>query len=109
MTPRQIISRLVLAALLLGSLGACTVLPAYPANYRAAPVYVETYPAYRPAYSGAYYQYERPYYGNRGDYHYREAPPYQEFRRSGTPFDDAARAHRELRRSLGLPRLPGMP
>lgn len=108
MKPRQIIIRLALAAALLGSLAACTVVPAYPAGYRAAPVYVETYPVYRPAYSGVYYQYERPYYGH-SDFHYREAPRYQEPRRSNTPFDDAARAHRDIRRSLGLPRLPGMP
>ena len=39
--------RLGLATVLLGSLGACTVVPAYPAGYyRAPPAYVETYPAY---------------------------------------------------------------
>jgi hypothetical protein len=96
-------SRFALAAVLLGSLGACTVVPAYPAGYRATPVYVETYPAYRAGYSGSYYQHDRPYYGDRGEHHY------QEQRRSNSPFDEAARAHRDVRRSLGLPRLPGMP
>lgn len=109
MNLRPSFSRLALAAVLLGSLGACTVVPAYPAGYRAAPVYVETYPAYRSGYPGTYYQYDRPYYGNRGDHYYREAPRYQEQRRPNSPLDDAARAHRDVRRSLGLPRLPGMP
>ena len=103
MTLRSRFSRLALAATLLGSLGACTVVPAYQAGYRATPVYVETYPAYRSSYPGTYYQYERPYYGDRGNYRY------QEQRRSNSPFDDVARAHRDVRRSLGLPRLPGMP
>lgn len=109
MTLRQTLSRLSLAAALLGSLGACAVVPAYPAGYRAAPVYVETYPVYRPGYPGTYYQYDRPYYDNRDGRSYRDEHRYQDQRRSGSPFDDAARVHRDIRRSLGLPRLPGLP
>ncbi len=39
MTTRQRFTRLIAAALMLASLGACTIVPAYPS-------YVETYPAY---------------------------------------------------------------
>lgn len=49
MNLKQRFLRLGLAAVLLGSLGACTVVPAYPSSgyYRApAPAYVETYPTY---------------------------------------------------------------
>lgn len=106
MTLASTLSRLTLAAALLASLGACTVVPAYPtaypAGYRAAPVYVETYPAYRPAPPVVYYGYERGYRDDRRDY-------YRDDRRRSSPLEDAARVHRDIRRSLGLPRLPGMP
>lgn len=49
-------ARLCLAAALLGSLGACTIAPAYPPGYRAPPVVVETYPAYRYGYPYPAYQ-----------------------------------------------------
>jgi len=100
MKPLRIITRLTLAVALLGSLGACTVAPAYPVGYRAAPVYVESYPAYRSA-PPVYYGYDRGYY--------RDNHRYEERRPQRSPFEDAARAHRDVRRSLGLPRLPGMP
>lgn len=57
------ISRLLLASALVGSLGACTVTPAYPVAYRSSSVYVETYPTYYrgPAvYSGYAYGGYRP-------------------------------------------------
>ena len=98
------IARLSLAVALLASLGACTVAPVYPVGYRQAPVYVETYPSYRYGpYPNTYYEYDRRYYGGRDDRYYQEP------RRGNSAFDDAARLHRDVRRSLGLPRLPGMP
>lgn len=102
MPRRQKFVRLGLAAALLGSLAACTVVPVQPVGYRAAPVYVDTYPTYRYTYPGTYYEYDRRY-DDRGGRYYREE------RRIESPFDSAARAHREIRQSLGLPRLPGMP
>lgn len=102
------LTRLGLAVVLLASLGACTVVPAYPAGYRAAPVYVESYPAYRPAPPVVYYGYERGYRDDRGRDYYREDRRYDE-RRYSSPLEEAARVHRDVRRSLGLPRLPGMP
>ena len=107
MTLTRTLTRLTLAAALLASLGACTVVPAYPAGYRAPPVYVETYPAYRPAPPTVYYGYERGYRDDRRDY-YRDDRRYDD-RRHSSPLEDAARVHRDIRRSLGLPRLPGMP
>lgn len=98
------IARLSLAVALLASLGACTVAPVYPVGYRQAPVYVETYPTYRYGPSpNVYYEYDRRHYGGRDDRYYQEP------RRGNSAFDDAARLHRDVRRSLGLPRLPGMP
>jgi len=94
--------RLTLAAALLASLGACTVVPAYPVGYRAAPVYVESYPAYR----SGYYRYDRPRYDDR---YYRDEGRYQQPRRMESPLESAIEVHRDIRRSLGLPRLPGMP
>ena len=102
MKPKQAFLRLSLAALLVAGLGACTVVPAYPPGaYRAPPpAYVETYPAY--GYSGGvYYGYERGY-----DRH----PAYRhEGRRGEMPLPPPLQLHRDIRRSLGLPRLPGMP
>lgn len=103
MKPSRNLTRLGLAVVLLASLGACTVVPAYPVGYREAPVYVETYPAYRPAPPAVYYGYERGYRDDRGRDYYREE------RRYSSPLEEAARVHRDIRRSLGLPRLPGMP
>lgn len=105
--------RFALAGVLLGSLGACTVVPTYPAGYQQRPAYVETYPAY--AYPGTtiYYQsghrhydgygeryYGDRYYGNR----YYDGPRYREM-----PLPPPLQLHRDVRRGLGLPRLPGMP
>lgn len=100
--------RLGLAIALLGSLTACTVVPAHPLGYYGGPpVVVETYPVYR--YDSPYRHYDhdrRDYraYDHRGERHYRD-----DRRRHDSPFDSAARTHRDIRRSLGLPRLPGMP
>lgn len=106
------LARLLLATALLGSLGACTIVPAHPGAYRGGgSVYVETYPEHRHGYPDTYY-YER----NRRDYdrreyrYYRDEPRrYEQPRRIESPLESAARTHRDVRRSLGLPRLPGMP
>jgi len=117
----QKLTRLSLAVALFASLGACTVVPMHSAGYRAAPVYVESYPAYQayPSYrsypsTNIYYESDRRRYDNRGGGYYREEPRrderrYQEPRRMESPLQGAAELHRDVRRSLGLPRLPGMP
>ncbi len=105
MTTARMITRIALAATLIGSLGGCTIVPAQPGYYRSGPAYVETYPTYRHGYSDRYYGDHR-HYDNRS---YREQRSYQEPRRIQSPLESAARAHRDVRRSLGLPRLPGMP
>lgn len=108
-------ARLILAAALLASLGACTVVPVQPGAYRSTPVYVETYPAYRygytpPGYYGnVYYERDRPRYDYYGDRRYQEHRRYDAPARIESPLENAARVHRDVRRSLGLPRLPGMP
>lgn len=103
MTLIKTLSRITLAAALVASLGACAVGPAYPVGYRPTQVYVETYPTYRSAPPPAYYYgYDRG--GYRHDHHH-----YEQRRSYNSPMEDAARAHRDVRRSLGLPRLPGMP
>jgi len=109
MTLSRTIARLTLAAALLGSLGACTVAPVYPVGYRTAPVYVESYPAYRSAPPTVYYQYEQGYRGNYRQDYYRDDRRYDDRRQIPSPLEEAARVHRDIRRSLGLPRLPGMP
>lgn len=115
--------RLSFAVALVASLGACTVVPIQPvgyrAGYRAPPVYIETYPiypTYRYGYPSASVYYEsnqRHYYDNRGGSHYRDERDdgrrYREVQRRDSPLESAARTHRDVRRSLGLPRLPGMP
>lgn len=106
MTTARIISRIALTVALVGSLGACTIVPAQPGYYRSGPAYVETYPAYRHGHSDHYRGDNHRYYDNRG---YREQRSYQEPRRIQSPLEAAARTHRDVRRSLGLPRLPGMP
>lgn len=95
MQSRPTLVRLCLAAILLGSLAACAIVPAYPPY--------PTYPAYRYGYPNAYYEPDRRYYDGRGSRYY------QEERRIQSPLEGAARMHRDVRRSLGLPRLPGMP
>ena len=96
--------RLTLALAAIGTLGACTVIPAGPIAYEynsPSPTYVRTYPA-----AGYGYFYQAPP---------RRPPPrrwdHDHYRHDSyrSPFEDAARVHRNIRRSLGLPRLPGMP
>ncbi len=98
---------LTLAAGLLGSLSGCIVAPAHPVGYRGPPVYVETYPTYRHTYPNTYY--DGYGYGDRGGRYYREERRYVEPRRMEAPIPSPAQVHRDIRRSLGLPRLPGMP
>lgn len=110
MPPLPALVRLSLAAALLGSVAACTVVPAQPGYYRSSPppaVYYETYPTYRYGPSG-YYHDERYEHGDRRDRRERDEWRDRE-RRIESPLDAAARLHRDTRRSLGLPRLPGMP
>lgn len=104
------LARLSLAAALLGSVAACTVVPAQPGYYRSTPppaVYYDTYPTYRYGPTG-YYRDGRHEHGDRYGRRERDEWRDQE-RRIESPLDDAARLHRDVRRSLGLPRLPGMP
>lgn len=109
-------TRPALLLLLLASLSACTIVPTYPVGVRAAPAYGETYaPGYygRP-YGNTYYygnaaprhEYERGQYreAERRDYR-REAPRHESTIHIPSPLE----VHRDVRRSLGLPRLPGMP
>jgi len=111
MTAAQSISRIGAALLLLASLSACTIVPAYPVGVRAAPVYAEPY--YGRPYGNTYYgnsaprhDYDRGYYreAERRDY-YRQEPRQESPVRIPSPLE----VHRDVRRSLGLPRLPGMP
>lgn len=101
--------RILVAATLIGSLGACVVAPPQSVGYRGPSVYVETYPTYRYGYpsGGYYYGHEHRYYDNRyyGDDRRYSEPP----RRMEAPIPGPAQVHRDIRRSLGLPRLPGMP
>ena len=106
MKRRHSLVRLGLAAALLGSLAACTIVPAQPAAYRAPPVYVETYPVYRYDYPHSHSYDEHHEHRHHGD---RDARHRYDNRRHDSPLAGAARSHREIRRSLGLPRLPGMP
>lgn len=104
--------RLALAIILLGSLGACTVVPTYPVGYqRPPPAYVETYPAY-PAYgypsASIYYGSGHRHYDGYGDRRYEERR-YEDRRGYDRPLPPPLQLHRDVRRSLGLPRLPGMP
>lgn len=110
MTTRSIrrpLFRTLLAAGLIALLGACTVVPAGHVGYRSGPVYVDSYPTYR-TYAGTttYYYYDNDRYGHRNydrgyDRRYDDRPS-----RSMPP---PLQLHRDVRRSLGLPRLPGMP
>lgn len=111
MTHLSKLLRLGFAITALGMLGACTVVPVQPGGYyRAAPAYVETYPAYGYPGGSIYYESRPRYYDDRrDDRYYREDRRYREPRRYDSPLESAARTHRDIRRSLGLPRLPGMP
>ncbi len=103
MNRKQLILRIGLVASLLGSLSACTVVPAYPVGYQHRPAYVETYPVYSYPSTSIYYEsgYHR-HYDGYGDRRY-------EGRRGDIPLPLPLQLHRDVRRSLGLPRLPGMP
>lgn len=103
MNRKQLILRIGLVASLLGSLSACTVVPAYPVGYQHRPAYVETYPVYSYPSTSIYYEsgYHR-HYDGYGDRRY-------EGRRGDVPLPLPLQLHRDVRRSLGLPRLPGMP
>jgi hypothetical protein len=112
----QKLLRLGLATALLGSLGACAVAP-YPVGYhRPPPAYVETYPGYgQPSgtiyYNSGYRHYDDRggrYYDDRGGRQYDDRR-YEEPRRQAAPLPPPMQIHRDVRRSLGLPRLPGMP
>ena len=111
MSVAQKFLRVSVASVLLLSLTACMVAPAYPPGYyRAQPAYVETYPAYGYPSTSIYYESGRGrHYDDRGGRYYGEQRRYEEPRRIESPVDNALRMHRDVRRSLGLPRLPGMP
>lgn len=120
MSLTQSFIRLSLATALLVGLSACTIVPAHPSAYRAPPVYVETYPSYRAPPPTIYYEYEsnhRHYDDRRGNYYREERRDdrrynerrYRDKQQFESPLESAARTHRNIRRSLGLPRLPGMP
>jgi hypothetical protein len=112
----QKLLRLGLATALIGGLGACAVAP-YPAGYHRAPAYVETYPGYgQPSgtiyYNSGYYRHYDDrggrYYDDRGGRYYDDRR-YEDNRRQSVPLPPPLQLHRDVRRSLGLPRLPGMP
>ena len=100
------LTRLCIATVIFGCFAGCTVAPVYPVGYRSAPSY-GSYPGY--GYGGApsttiYYQSGSRRGYDDGHRHYRNDSP-----RGPTVFESAAKTHRDVRRSLGLPRLPGMP
>lgn len=113
MNLKQTIIRLSLASVILGILGGCAVVPYQTGYRRAPPVYVESYPAY--GYSGpnVYYGDGRQRYDDRGGRYYDDRRydnrRYEEPRQRDMPLPPPLELHREIRRSLGLPRLPGMP
>lgn len=91
---------LSLAAVILGSLGGCAVVP-YPAGYyRAQPAYVQTYPAYGYPRANVYYE---------GGYRGYDNRRYDDHQHYSQPLPSPREVHRDIRRSLGLPRLPGLP
>ena len=105
----QTIIRLGLATVLLGSLGACVVVPAHQAGYhRTPPAYVETYPAYGYPRANIYYESGHRHYDDRGGRYYDDRR-HDDRRSYGAPLPPPLQLHRDVRRSLGLPRLPGMP
>lgn len=106
MNLKQRFLRLGLAAVLLGSLGACTVVPAYPSSgyYRApAPAYVETYPTYGYPSANVYYDSGYRQYDGRGGRYYRDDRYYDNRHREHSPIEDVRRLRRDIHRSLGLP------
>lgn len=60
--------RLGIVAALLGSLSACTIVPAQPYGYYGPSVHVETYPAYRYGPPHRHHHHDRHHYR---DYRYR--------------------------------------
>lgn len=96
--------RLGLAAALIGSLGACTVVPTYSAGYPSRPVYVETYPTYVYPGTSIYYQSG----GHRHPYHDGYRGRYFDDHRQIHPLPPPMRLHRDIRRGLDLPRPPGL-
>ena len=117
MTTRSIrrpLFRTLLATALVALLGACTVVPAGHVGYRSGPVYVDSYPAYR-SYPGTttYYYYDNDRHGYRGHdrgYERRyDERRYDDRPSRSMPLPPPLQLHRDVRRSLGLPRLPGMP
>jgi hypothetical protein len=108
MSLKQLLLRLGLATALIGSLGACAVAP-YPVGYiRPPPAYVETYPGYGQPSGTIYYNSGYRHYDDRGGRYYDDRR-YEEPRRQAAPLPPPLQLHRDVRRSLGLPRLPGMP
>jgi hypothetical protein len=105
---KQTFFRLGLASILIGTLGACAVAP-YPVTYyRAPPAYVETYPGYAQPSGTIYYNSGYRSYDDRGSRHYDDRR-YEGRRHYDAPLPPPLQLHRDVRRSLGLPRLPGMP
>lgn len=101
------LTRLALAAALVGSLSACTIVPAHPGVYRGSSVYVETYPSYptyRHGYSTPYYGDRDHHHGDRERRHFRDERRYDAPHRRNSPLENIPRPHRDIRRSLGLPR-----
>lgn len=104
----------IASLLLISSLSACVVAPSSPRHFAggAPSVYVETYPTgyYGGSYDNRYYQRDnRPH-----QQYYREPERRHDYREERRPAPRAnipspREVHREVRRSLGLPRLPGMP
>ena len=93
MNLQQRILRLGLAALLLVGLGACTVVP--------------TYPAYGYPGTTIYYQSGHRHYDSYGSRHHHGGPHYNHGRHGAMPLPPPMRLHRDIRRNLGLPRPPG--
>lgn len=106
--------RIAVLLALVASLSACVVAPPSARHYSSGPpaVYVETYPTtyYRGGYDNHHYRHDnRP----RQQF-YREPERREHYREERRPAPRASipsprEVHREVRRSLGLPRLPGMP
>ncbi len=109
----SLLFRSLIATSLFALLGACTVVPAGHVGYRSGPAYVESYPAYRsPPGPSTYYYYEsgrpRGGYGRHDDDRGYERR-YDDRQERSAPLPPPLQLHRDIRRSLGLPRLPGMP
>lgn len=108
MNTLQKIRRLSLATVLIGSLGACAIVP-YPAGYyRAPPAYGQAYPGYGQPSGSIYYNSGYRSYDDRGGRYYDDRR-YEERRQYDAPLPPPLQLHRDIRQSLGLPRLPGMP